>query len=84
MSVSHDLFPSQIPAHILQEYQFSQEHSTGRYCPNDYGNCAWRAASYVLLDKEDRYYSIKEFMRSTLENKQLFFKQTFGNQEYER
>ena len=84
MSVPDDLCLSQIPAHILQEYQFSQEHFAGRYCPDNDGNCGWRAASYVLLDKEDRYYSIKEFMRSTLENEQLFFKQTFGNEDYKR
>lgn len=82
--VSHDICLSPIPDRVLQEYGFSQDDFSGCYCPVDDGNCGWRAASVVLIDKEDRYYTIKESMRSVLENEQIFFKQNFGDQEYER
>ncbi|KAG2220292.1 hypothetical protein INT45_009925 [Circinella minor] len=75
---------SSTPEYILQQYKFNKENFVGRFCPKDDGNCGWRAASLVMFDYENHYYTLKEVMRASLENEQTFFKQLFGVLEYEK
>lgn len=70
---------SSIPEYILQQYKFNKEDFVGRFCPNDDGNCGWRAASLVMFNDEKHYYTLKEIMRAGLKQEEAFFKQLFGS-----
>ena len=75
---------SSIPEYILQQYKFNKEDFVGRFCPNDDGNCGWRAASLVMFNDENHYYTLKEIMRAGLKQEEAFFKQLFGPLDYEK